>query len=89
MTPIEVKKLLREAVRSKNIAMAWPAVVQIVEQDMYINVPKPEPTEHGRMILSRWGNRPWRCGCGEIIKSGTKVWWEPNWGISIPEHVGR
>ena len=89
MTPVQVKNLLRTSVECADPIMAWPAVLQIVEQDMYINVPKPEPTQQGRITTARWGDRPCKCGCGILIKPGTTVWWEPNWGISIPEHVGK
>lgn len=89
MTPIEVKELLRTAVSKKDPLLAWPAILQIVSQDMYINVPKPIGTQQGKFTIARWGNRPCKCGCGEVINPGTKVWWEPNWGISFPEHVGK
>lgn len=89
MTPKEVKDLAIRAVRDNDEHSAMMVCEEIVENDLYINVPKPTPTQDGRLIVSRWGNRPCKCGCGNIIAPGTKVWWEPNWGISIPEHIGK
>lgn len=89
MIPKQVKNMLVDAVNKNDPNIAWPAVIDLVRQDMYINVAKPAPTQSGRMTVARWGDRPCKCGCGEMIPVGTKVWWEPNWGISIPAHVGK
>lgn len=74
MTPKQVKDLAKSC--------SCMVCKEIVLQDLYLNIPKPVPTQQGREIVSRWGDRPCKGGCGKIIKPGTKVWWEPNWGIS-------
>lgn len=89
MIPKKVKDMALFASRNRDKNVALEVCDQITNNDLYINVPKPEPTRNGMYTVARWANRPCKCGCGTMIEPGTKVWWEPNWGISIPGHVGK
>ena len=82
MTPHQVKKCAVEAATHDDYQLALKACRAIADQDLYLNVPKPASTSQGRVIVTRWGNRPCKGGCGKMIPVGTEVWWEPNWGVS-------
>lgn len=88
-SPRQVKDLACAAWAHRDRELALEVVREIAERDLYIQVPKPEPTQQPRAIIARWGIRPCRAACGGIIHPGEKVWWEPNWGVSHLACVGK
>lgn len=86
MTPRQVKDLAIEAVNKQDPVLALEVCSVIVKDDLYINVPKPHTGGEGKYTVARWGDRPCKCGCGEIISPGTYIWWEPNWGAYFADH---
>ena len=83
MNPKQVKTAAVQAATEGNLALALLVCETITKEDLYINVPKPAYLgAEGKETVCRWANRPCKRGCGRLIQPGTKVWWEPNWGIS-------
>ena len=76
------KILAKDAYQNGDLNKAMEVCRQIATQDLYLNVPKPQPTRKGMETVARWGDRPCKNGCGHMITPGERVWWEPNWGIS-------
>lgn len=84
MTPKQVKELA--------VTLAKQGCCEVCNQiytgDLYINVPKPKSMEGGKLVTIRWGNRPCKEGCGELLFPGDVAWWLSGWGVSHPECVG-
>lgn len=89
MTPKAVKLMALEAARKEDGLLALTVCREIRVQDLYINIPKIRSTNPGRMTIIRYADRPCKAGCGVMMKVGDVAWWEPEWGVSHPECVGR
>ena len=89
MTPREIKDFARVAHETDDKVLAMFVCEEITLRDLYLNVPKEPGQGEGRMITTRWANRPCKAGCGRMIIQGERAWWEPEWGVSHPECVGK
>lgn len=89
MTPKDVKNLAIEAHNTRDEGLALVVCEEIATRDLYINVPKETTSGEGRVITTRWADRPCKAGCGQMVRSGVKAWWEPEWGVSHLRCVGR